>query len=68
MMGEPEDGAAIMLFALGPPDDLIERERIENPVAPSRRIIQVPGIKDPPIRDERVSAALREHAFPWLER
>ena len=66
MVGEPEDGAAIMLFALGPPDDLIERERIENPGA-SRRIIQLPGIKDLPIRDQRVRAAPRDHAFPGLE-
>lgn len=68
MMGEPEDGAAIMVFALGPSDDLIERQRIEDQLAPSRRIAQLPNGEDPPIRDERVRAAPRDHPFPRLER
>jgi hypothetical protein len=35
MMGESKDRAAIMLFALGPSNDLIERQRIEEPVPAS---------------------------------
>ena len=63
-MGEPEDRAAIMLFAPGPSDDLVERQRVEDPGAPPRRIPQLPCREDPPIRDERVSAAPREQPVP----
>ena len=67
-MGEPEDRAAIVLFASGPSNDLIERQRIEDHVAASRRIAQLPNGEDPPIRDERVRAAPRDHSFPRFER
>ena len=68
MMSEPEDRAAIMLFARGPSDDLIERQRIEDPVGPSRGIPQLPRGEDPPIGDERVRGLPRDHPFPRFER
>jgi hypothetical protein len=68
MMGEPEDGAAIMEVASGPSNDLIERQRIEDPGAPSRRIPKVPRTEDPPIRDERARGLPRDHPFSRLER
>ena len=68
MMGEPEDRAAIVSFALGPSHDLIERQRIEDHVASSQRIPKLANREDPPISDERVRAAPRDHSFPRFER
>jgi hypothetical protein len=63
MVCEPEDGTAIMVCALGPSGDLIEIQRIEDPVALARRILQLPRGEDPPVRNERMRSVHRDHSF-----
>ena len=67
-MGEPEDGAAIVVFASGPSNDLIERQLIQDHVVSSGRILKSANREDPPIRDERVVSTPSDHTFSWFER
>lgn len=67
-MGEPEDGAAIVVFASGPSNDLIERQLIQDHVVSSGRIPKSANREDPPIRDERVGWTPSDHTFLWFER
>jgi hypothetical protein len=64
---QPEDRAFVVVATGGPSNDLVERKRIADPLAPPGRKRELVGSQHPAIRDERERTAPCHHDLAGFE-